>query len=371
MVNPSQHTPSPLISDASYDGEFDFISGSFCDNASSYPPPISVLDNYPPHQVSVQDLASFPTPPPSATSAPEPAEQSSAPDETISISTVFNPYAYSAESDLLFVTSDRVLFYVHSRVLKHTPNAPTAFHKFLGKSSTSDTQCLTQVTAEQSAPEPMDNLIAIPDDSSILNIILHLLYGTSPAQHSPSLETLATAIDRMPFYDINPKDRIVPHTPFYDLLLSLAPLSPLQLYTLAAHHDLYELTVATSSHLLYYPLTELPEEMAERMGARYLHRLLNLHLTRFNTLKQILLSPPKLHVPTKHCDFEEQKRLTRAWALVSAYLAWDARADLSTHSLQSAFQPLTKDILCDLCVAGLEARLKDAVIQWASVKRTI
>ncbi|KAF5363366.1 hypothetical protein D9756_001054 [Leucocoprinus leucothites] len=356
MVDTSQHTPSALFS-FSHDDEFGSISWSFCDIASPHPSPPSLLD------IPVPELTSTPTPP---ISSPEQAEQSPGPDETsISISTIFNPCVHSTVSDLLFVSSDCVLFYVHSWVLERFPNAPTAFQKL---NSGPDTPCLSQITTEQLVSDPVDKLIAIPDDSSVLNIILHLLYGTSSAQHSPSLETLVTAVDRMPFYDIEPKDRITPHTPLYDLLLSVAPLSPLQLYTLAAHHDLYELAVATSSHLLYYPLLQLPEVTAERMGVLYLQRLFNLHLTRFSALKQILFTPPKQHVPTKYCNFEEQKKLTRAWALVSSYLAWDARADLSTHSLQSAFQPLMKNIICDACVAGLDERLKGAVIEWASVK---
>ncbi|KAJ3569991.1 hypothetical protein NP233_g4684 [Leucocoprinus birnbaumii] len=335
---------------------------------------MSILDALAPTQLPVEDLAPLPTPPdPSPLPAPELSEGSAQPDETmISVSTVFNPYAYSTEPDLIFVSSDTVLFYVHSRVLKRTPNGPPAFQKFLkghSSDSGSDPPASPLPTAlEGSTAGSLNRLIAVPDESSVLNVILHLLYGTSPAQHSPTIEILETAVDRMPFYGIKPKDYIVPHSPLYDLLLSLAPLSPLRLYALAGHHDLHELASASSSHLLYYPLVELPREMSRRMGTDYLHDLVHLHMVRFNAMKEILLSPPKPHVPTKHCDFEEQKKLTRAWALVASYLAWDARADLSTHSMQSAFQPLTKNIVCESCVSSLQSRLKDAIARWASVQ---
>lgn len=173
-----------------------------------------------------------------------------------------------------------------------------------------------------------DLIINVPDSSSVLNIILHLLYGTPSAQHSPSFDVLRTAVDRMPFYGIIPKDHIVPMTPLYTLLLSHAPLVPIDLYALAGHYDLQSLAVATSPHLLSYPLANITDEMAERISAIYLKRLLSLHMNRSNSLKQILLGPPHPHPQTKECTFVEQKKLTRAWALVSAYLAWDERLGL-------------------------------------------
>lgn len=65
--------------------------------------------------------------------------------------------------------------------------------------------------------------------------------------------------------------------------------------------------------------------MAERIGAVYLKRLFFLHFGRAEALKRILLPPPHPHAPTPSCDFSDQKKLTRAWALASAYLAWDTR----------------------------------------------
>jgi hypothetical protein len=47
---------------------------------------------------------------------------------------------------------------------------------------------------------------------------------------------------------------------------------PLQLYALAAHYDIFDLAVPTSSHLLSFPLSRLSDEMVERMGAIYLKR---------------------------------------------------------------------------------------------------
>jgi len=178
-----------------------------------------------------------------------------------------------------------------------------------------------------SSPSPPDQepVISLPDDSQVLNVILHTLYDMSCAQYSPNFETLVNAVNRLPDYGVMPRCRIAPSTPLFSLLLSHAPLHPLELYALAASYDLLDLAVSTSSHLLSFPLATLTDDMAERIGPVYLKRLFFLHFGRSDALKRVLLPPPHPHAPTTECDFAEQKKLTRAWALASAYLAWDAR----------------------------------------------
>ncbi|TFK35184.1 hypothetical protein BDQ12DRAFT_612179, partial [Crucibulum laeve] len=270
----------------------------------------------------------------------------------VSVSTVFFPGANGVEADLVLSSSDSVLFYVQSSII--TAACDTAFRSI--------------------ANTPLSNkklhnvILSIPDSSEVLNIILHMLYGTSCAQHSPAFETLITAVDRMPFYGISPKDLIVPNTPLYTYLLSHAPLYPLQVYALAGYHKLEALAIVTSSHLLSYTLKNITDDTAERMGAIYLKRLMNLHINRFSAFKEILLLPPHPHPPTKECGFGDQKKLTRAWALASAYLVWELRPDLSTYSMQSAFNPMIERLSCEQCKASLNGRIKDVIMQWTSVK---
>ena len=176
--------------------------------------------------------------------------------------------------------------------------------------------------------EDQESVVAVSEASAVLNIILHAIYDMSCAHYSPPFPLLVNAVDCLPVYGIDPKIRITPSTPLYAILLSYAPLFPLDLYALAAAHDIYDLAVATSSHLLSFPLATLSDEMALRMGPVYLKRLFFLHFGRSDALKRVLLPPPHPHPPTQWCDFTEQKKLTRAWALASAYLAWDARPGL-------------------------------------------
>ena len=170
-----------------------------------------------------------------------------------------------------------------------------------------------------------DTIIPISSTSEELNVILHMLYGLSSASFSPSFDLLIAAVDRMPDYSIIPCKHIFPETPLFNLLLSYAPLHPLAVYALAAHHNIHPLAVLTSSHLLSYPLQNITDTQADRIGAIYLKRLVALQLIRFNALKNVLLKPPYPHPPTRDCDFSTQKKLTRAWSLVSAHLAWEAR----------------------------------------------
>ena len=203
-----------------------------------------------------------------------------------------------------------MLFYVHSYIIWAA--SEKAFSSFLSSFPSKNTHHAA--------------IINIPEEAAVLNIILHTLYSTSCAQHSPSLQTMVTAVERMPFYDLDPVQFIQPGLPLYTLLLSSAPLYPIEIYCLAAKFNLECLAVNTSSHLLSYPLSSITDEMALRMGATYLKRLMCLHHGRNRALKDILLAPPPPHPQTEECSFTDQKRLTRAWAMVSAYLAWEARA---------------------------------------------
>jgi hypothetical protein len=207
----------------------------------------------------------------------------------------------------------------------------------------------------------------------------------SCSHYSPPFSTLVTAVTRLPYYGIHPKSYITQTTQLYTLLLSYAPLYPIELYALSASFDLYDLAVSTSSHLLSFPLSSLTDAMAESIGPVYLKRLFFLHFGRIDALRRVLLPPPMPHPPTPSCDFGDQKKVTRAWALASAYLAWDARPgwflifsltghthsamlDLSTSTMESALTPLTEHLTCDQCRQVLAERIKTLVVQWSFVK---
>ncbi|KZT29313.1 hypothetical protein NEOLEDRAFT_1175022 [Neolentinus lepideus HHB14362 ss-1] len=296
------------------------------------------------------------TPPASQTATPA---DDDTPDTTIvSVSTTFFPGASvdPLPPDLILLSSDTVFFYVHT-------------HRLLTASENGFNSQLPATPREDSSD--VGPVLGIPEPSPVLNVILHTVYHMSCVHYSPTFPELEAAVTAMSVYGIPLRPHITPTLPLYQHLLLHAPLAPLSLYALAAQHDLYELAVAISAHLLSLSLPSMSDELAIRMGPIYLKRLFFLHLGRADALKRLLLPPPEPHRPTAWCDSGEQKKLTRAWALAAAYLAWDARPDLSTTTIEVALSPLGDQLTCDHCRLALKERIKSLTMQWSAVKRTI
>ncbi|KAJ7068213.1 hypothetical protein C8F01DRAFT_1117309 [Mycena amicta] len=297
----------------------------------------------------------LPTPPHSEDGSPI-TRTPEAPSTLVSVSTTFFPTAQHRPHppNLILLSKDAVYFYVHSDILLEASD--NQFRAMLPVAPSDDN-------------EPP--ILSVPESSAVLNVILHAAYDLSSAHYQPPFETLATAVDSMTTYGMDPKSKIHQSTPLFSLLLSQAPLFPLQLYALAAHYQIEDLAVPTSAHLLAYPLSRLSDQEVERIGATYLKRLFFLHFGRNEALKRVLGSPPHPHPPTIDCDFSAQKGLGRAWALATAYLVWDIRPDISTQALESALRPLAEHLNCELCKTALNDRIKSTVLQWSIVKRTI
>ncbi|KAF9055123.1 hypothetical protein BDZ89DRAFT_7114 [Hymenopellis radicata] len=306
-----------------------------------------------------QPVTQVPTPPDSMNNSPVCDDSSNSNDDGmfVSVSTTFYPGAqnHSLPPDVTLLTQDNVFFYVHSPVL-------------LAASTNGFRSLIPVIPASVREHGP---IIHVPESSPVLNIILHTIYDMSCTHYTPSFDTLDSAVKQFPAYGLDLKTYVTPQKPLFTHLLSQAPLYPIELYALASYFNLYELAVSTSSHLLSFQLSGLSDELVDRIGPRYLKRLFFLHIGRADALKRMLLPPPPPHPPTPWCGFEEQKKLTRAWALASAYLAWDARPDLSVATVESALSPLADHISCQLCQASLNERVKNLVVQWSVVKRTI
>ncbi|OSC98964.1 hypothetical protein PYCCODRAFT_1447108 [Trametes coccinea BRFM310] len=302
------------------------------------------------------------TPPASEKSATcEPQDtlpQDHQPENTIvSVSTTFHPGAnlLPVPPDLIFLSSDGVFFYVHTA-------------QVLSMSTNRFGELLPPKPIKNKTRDDLGPVVTLPEVATVLNIILHSVYDMSCAHYRPNLDTLITAVDAMATYGLPPKQYIAPSTSLYSLILSQAPMQPILVYALAATHDLYDLAVPVSSHLLSFPLYSLTDDLAARIGPVYVKRLFFLHLGRLDALKRLLLPPPRPHPPTDDCDFTEQKKLTRAWALASAYLAWDAQPDLSTSAMESALLPLADHLACGVCKKNLAERVKQLIVQWSVVK---
>ncbi|KAF9483594.1 hypothetical protein BDN70DRAFT_851454 [Pholiota conissans] len=274
-------------------------------------------------------------------------------EDTVSISTVFHPGS-QPQPDSILSSSDGVLFYVHSPTLVQL--FPNVF-RHSGFAPLSD-------------PMFRDILFPLDIPANELNVMLHALYRTSAAVHSPGWDTLLASVDRMPTCNITPNRLILPSTPIHELLLSYASLKPLELYALGAFYDIHSLAVSSSSYLLSYDIATITDRMAERIGAIHLKKLMVLHMERSLSFRAILLSYPLYYPSTIDCAFQDQCRLNHVWALIAAYLVWDSRADLSIRSLKLALDS-PENLTCDVCRQVLQDRIKNVLARWSSVKRTI
>jgi len=220
--------------------------------------------------------------------------------DNVSVSTTFFPgaHVFGSASDLILVPSDSVYFYVHSHVL-------------LSASGNGFNSMLPILAPENRDYFGPGAILAVPEGSHVLNIVLHAIYDLSCTQYSPSFDTLVEAVSTLTTYGIAPKNVITPSTPLYDILLTHATIRPLDLYALASQNDLYDLAVATSSYLLSFSLSAISDEIAERIGPLYLKRLFFLHLGRAEVLRNILLPPPYPHPPTSVCGYSQQKKIDK------------------------------------------------------------
>ncbi|PCH36127.1 hypothetical protein WOLCODRAFT_108268 [Wolfiporia cocos MD-104 SS10] len=286
-------------------------------------------------------------------------------DGTVSVSTTFFPDAalYSQLPDLILLPSDCVFFYVQThRILSMSSNG---FSGFLPVKNGNPTFTLDTTTCGQIP------IISLPEPATVLNIVLHAVYDISFARYQPTLDALLAAVDALDRYGMSVEQHCIEGSLLFTLLLAQAPIAPIEVYAVAAHHGLQELAVRTSAHSLGYPLSTLSDAHACKMGAVYLKRLFFLHIGRVDALRRMILAPPYPHPPTPQCDFSAQKKLTRAWGLASAYIAWDARPDVPASQIESALRSLAEHLECEICRKALEERTKQLVVQWSIIKRTI
>ena len=233
-------------------------------------------------------------------------------DTYVSTSTIFNKNNIhdGQPPDIVLVSSDEVYFHAHSYVLHEASG--NGFASMLAELNS--TRVSTQIS-----------VINIPEIAQTLNIVLLTIYGKSSADFRPTLEVLLDAVDEFEKFGIDPKRFIQPNLPLFDLVRFHMPLQPLRVYSMAGHYDLFDLAVAASSHLLGYKLGSIPDDTCTYMGALYVRRLYDLHISRTEALKKVLVQPPEPHPSTPHCSMMDQTKVARAWALSTAYLIWDVR----------------------------------------------
>ncbi|KAF9254652.1 hypothetical protein L218DRAFT_975810 [Marasmius fiardii PR-910] len=274
----------------------------------------------------------------------------------VATSTTFYPGAttYHLPFDMIFMSSDAVAFYVHSELIQAISD--NLFHSLV---------------VEKAFRANYPTLVHVPEKSSILNIILHAVYGLSVTRYAPTFDDLSLAVDRLDTYGVHPSTEITATSALHSTLLLHAHLNAMSVYLLAAKHNILDLAVSASPHLLSFPLQQITEDLATRMGPTYLTRLFSLHQNRLSSLKKILFPPPRLHPPSTSCNLEMQSAVARAWKLTSAYLLWQDRIDMSPSYIESVFCTLPDLVPCQLCKQAFHFHIQAVTTAWQNVKASI
>jgi hypothetical protein len=179
-------------------------------------------------------------------------------------------------------------------------------------------------------------------------------------------------LSALPKYGLALAVAIISGTPIYKVIMGLAYTAPLDAFAVVCHHNLEELAVETSRLLLSVPLLNLTNQHCITMGPIYLRRLIFLHVGRTERLKALLEPLPAKHPRAIYCDKTDQRlRLEDAWIKVSTSLAWYAHADTSISLLYTDLTSTVEKLACTDCKASMRERIRQVIVDWASVKQTI
>lgn len=212
--------------------------------------------------------------------------------------------------DVVLLSSDEVLFFVHR-------------HKLLGLSRNYFNNLLPVSTPTRPAKHSPE-ITSVRHPSDVLNLVLHAIYDIPAHAYLPSIECVASAVDALKEYGMQPDRFLSRDTNLCDNILAIAPLHPIEAYSIAAENGLEELAVAVSPYTLHIPLHRIPSTLAARMDSVYLHRLHQLHGTRMEVLKSLFDAKLYPHVPVRHCTPKQRQVVCRAFELAAAQAFYSA-----------------------------------------------
>ncbi|KZV76273.1 hypothetical protein PENSPDRAFT_680227 [Peniophora sp. CONT] len=223
-----------------------------------------------------------------------------------------------------------------------------------------------------SLPVLTSSTATVPLSSTVLNLLLHTIYGISATKYTPTVDDLVATLDALEQYGLS-KEALVyhPESTLFEAILLRAPSQPLECFVLAAHAGLDELAIAVSPYTLSLVLSDLSDEDTDRMGAPYLRRLFFLHLGRLEALKRIIRQPPMAHPLTQFCDGYSNNALSDEWRKHAAKITWDASPAISPISLESRLSAVGKVTDCPECLHQLDHRVKQLLVEWSLIKNTI
>ncbi|KAF8315140.1 hypothetical protein DL93DRAFT_2057543 [Clavulina sp. PMI_390] len=262
-------------------------------------------------------------------------------------------------ADMVLTTiPESIHFYVHSRLLlKRSSNA----FAFL----ITPPDDISRMSADES-------ISGQGGKAEVLNLLLHAVYNLNPARYVPSLEALSCLPGTLLNYGFSLDEHLSPDSELTRLYLNYTRSQPVDVYAVAAAYGLEYIAQKASRPSLTTPLTSVTDKQVIMMGSVYLRRLVQLHHNRLEALKKILLTLPTWHGRNNPvaCD-DTEANAYQVWALAMAYLAWEARPDMSSVELAQVLVPLMDSVSCAVCKNNLQARISSALRSWAQVRDTI
>ena len=176
------------------------------------------------------------------------------------VSTTFHPRAFLGQRtvpDVAFISSDGVRFHAHNAVLDAI--SVNGFDGLLA--GTADNVVI---------PNIRHRYVHVMDDAATFNVVLLAAYELDPQPYAPDLPTLLRAADAgLRRYGLLPSHTITPGAPLADVLLAHAQRGPniaLDIYTLAARHQVGPLAVSVSNYMHGLDLSTLSDERAHQLG---------------------------------------------------------------------------------------------------------
>ncbi|EKM53784.1 uncharacterized protein PHACADRAFT_164077 [Phanerochaete carnosa HHB-10118-sp] len=262
------------------------------------------------------------------------------PQQALSVS-VMRPLQPLGPVNVIFVSSDGVHFYVHSRIIL------------------SESMNMFGAILSAKRDQNSDNrLIALSEPAAIVNVVLHTVYSISCAPYQPDADTLIAAIKALPKYGLSLKQCLSPAMPAYAVVLNIVPRAPLEFYTLAAEHAIHPLAVAISKHLENLEITDISDAQMQRMGGLYYKKLLVMLERRADMVKRLVRAPPEPHPPMPDCSELDQQAMRNAWTLLVSDFACEPFRYTSSQSVMAKVGILPGMMICNGCKDVIGARLQ-------------
>jgi len=311
----------------------------------------------------------------------EPDPPYDVPQTQISVSTTFFPAALlpgaNSRTDVIIYTSDEVFFYAHQSVIRSRSTNDFASLLVPADPAVSGHRQSYASPHYGPGPQPFESTpqpghlrtIAVPENSIVFNVILHIIYSMSSERYAPDLETVAQVLSCLEKYGV---PALTPNHEIWATLLRHAPSAPLRVYVLAACYAMDSVCILASQYTLEVSLGTVTEADALTMGAIYLRRLFFLHLGRVEALKRVIKAPPEGHPIAPNCSLDAQRAIVRGWRMATAsVMLADLPQNTSTNTLITTFGPLKSGSMCMKCKDLVQLRMTAMVQAWAEVKRTI